>query len=203
MYSFSNSKTKHQELTFLPRILIDESAYNLVNEQNKKYCFPFEIVLNKSKKATSTKIIYRHFFNSSHYRIDDLNESFYLDNFNLENFNTENIHKQRFNFEKHFTREEDKSLFENLLISDETYIKIISEFNPSIHTALKLVYDFYMQKNFKRCFGIIKDLKDILKSSQVVPDSHLIIQIEKLEKILNKNEGTDSKEDSFTIKIES
>jgi hypothetical protein len=160
--------------------------------------------MSQTKKAKSSKIIYRHFFNGSHYHIDDdLNESFYIDNFNLENFKTENIHKQRLIFEKHYAREdeEEKSQIENLLISDETYLKATSEFNPSFQSALTLVYDFYQQNDYKKCLSLIKDLQNILKSSQVVADSHLILQIEKLEKILHDRQEINSKEDSYTLKI--
>jgi hypothetical protein len=126
---------------------------SLLHVDIKKFVFPHDVFLNDKAKDKKRRTIYRHYYNYR-YSSGENQEDTGPDNFVHENFVTRDVFEQRAIFERVIIK--DKESFLNYVVSNETYLGIVSELGPTIRTLVNLAFSSFESKDLKKCQVLIK-----------------------------------------------
>lgn len=157
----------------------------------KKFIFPHDVFLNEHAKDKKRRTIYRHYYNYA-YSSGESQEEKIKDNFIYENFDAKDIFEQRTIFERLIVKERDAFL--NYLVSNETYLGIVSELGPTIRTLVNLAFSSFEAKDLNKCDLLIKDLKHILNVTPITSDPILAQKIVAFENFVGETYVKDKDE---------
>jgi hypothetical protein len=164
---------------------------SLLHVDIKKFVFPHDVFLNDKAKDKKRRTIYRHYYNYR-YSSGENQEDTGPDNFVHENFVTRDVFEQRAIFERVIIK--DKESFLNYVVSNETYLGIVSELGPTIRTLVNLAFSSFESKDLKKCQVLIKDLKHILNVTPITSDPILSQKIVAFENFVGETCAKDRDE---------
>lgn len=166
--------------SYYPSLYLTDNIVPYLNEEIKKFIFPNEIILNQSLKKTT--MIYRHYINYTILMKDNIFIETLADAFDIEKLQKKEIFLERKYIKKTITHDHDSLV--NLIISDDSYIEIISGLHPTLRTLVNIAYHSLQISDFDKCLDTIKDIRNL----NILPsetDPVMAKKIEKFEKYVD------------------
>jgi len=155
-----------------------------LTEDVKKFIFPYDILLKKSKE--SNKTLYRHYFNYHVMHEDQLANNFQKDLYEFSKLPPKKIFEERLAFEKVIFKNKDG--LHDFLNTDEVYLGITSDISPTLISMLNLIFKAIDLADTDGLLDILDDFKAlVIEGKNLEKDFILILKIFNLEKVFRED----------------